>query len=255
MGKYFSSNTDTSKFELTESVDKITVPSVDNLTTPLSSQVKEKLSQTRIDTPTTQDDYIDAVKVQVDQVSDMVKKYSDESKKELKNQFEKFAPVELFEKINQLIFVIADMSNRISTLEQIIATNFNIQNQAQPKMVEITDPADLYRLQTRMDKLGEDELSSTVTPQNIPSQPKNSNNVMPDVNDVRRQLNNIKQGKSKSIPSEGFTDKGIKLEEVFPDLDDEAYSAAYTVMNKLKPTDNVVEETPQPGSMRGITGF
>lgn len=249
MGKYFSTDTDTSKYGIVnEEKNAVAMPSTDNLTVPLSNEKKERLSIIKQDNAPTQDDYIDMVKVQADAATDMVKKYSEESKQELKNQFEKFSPVELFEKINQLIFVVADLSNRVSSMEQTIKTG----KVEQPQEMEITDPETLYRIQSRMEKRGIDNFEDAA-PKSIPQQPENNTVDVPDINDVRRRLAEIKSG-VKSIPSEGLVDKSIKLEEVFPNLDDEAYSAAYAAMQQNKVVE-VTEERPQPGAMRGITGF
>ena len=49
----------------------------------------------------------------------MLTKRKRELKTKVKNQFELFSPAELFEKLNQIMFVLADLGNRISSLENI----------------------------------------------------------------------------------------------------------------------------------------
>lgn len=242
MGKYFSKDSELSKYVLPENTESVknVIPLTDNLTNTLSDTTKEKLSK-RFE-PTNQDEYIDMVREQTDHVSNMIKKYSDESKKEFKNQFDKFAPAELFEKLNQLIFVVADLSNRITSLENKFSNNNTPPNSKNE--IEISDPADLFRLQHELDTLDSSKRFNQ-KPQNIP-----------DVSAIREHLSNIKQGnKVRTIPTEEYIDKGIKLEEVFPNLDDEAYQAVYSSLSKQKTHDYTTDDKPTPGGMRGITGF
>lgn len=248
MGKYFSNDSDFSQYNLEEEKHSNVIPSTDNLTKPLSDKTKEKLSRTPNDA-VNEDDYINLVKEQTEQVSSMISKYSEESKQELHNQFKKFQPVEIFEKLNQLIFVVAQLNNKISKLEN---TLLGIEEEKQNRV--ITDPAQLYKLQEK-----EKMLENINIPENIPVQeiktPDNfKKNERPDINVLRQQINDAKNG--KKIPNYEYSDNSINLEEVFPDLDDEAYQAAYASSMRLEKTKSkAVEQTPTPGKMKGITGF
>lgn len=257
MGKYFSADSDLTKFTGFEEKPNTVIPSVNNLTDPLPTDSKEKLSTVRQDNiPMTQDDYIDMVRVQADAATQMVNRYSQETKKVMEQQFEKFAPVELFEKLNQIIFTIADLSNRITSLEQKIDHISNgtpIQEKKQP--LEITDPEQLYRFQNKLDSL-----IASKKPESIPVNAQ-TNNISEDdisgidINTVRRRLEDARAGNIRKLPDEGLIDESIKLEEVFPDLDDDAYTAAYSAMNQYSKVDRTETSKPEPGTLRNITGF
>jgi len=244
MGKYFSNTSDFSKYDVTDdnSVDTSTViPSTDNLTNKLSDETKEKLSKTPNDA-TNEDEYINLVKEQTDQVSSMIKKYSDESKQELKNQFKKFQPIEIFEKLNQIIFVIAELSNRINSLEKTIKGN----SEEKEEQKKISDPSELYAIQQHQ------ELENKINiPENIP---ESKEEKLPNIEEIKKKINEAKSGK---IPNDDYKDNSINLEEVFPDLDDEAYQAAYASSSeKEKTKTKTKEKTPTPGKMRrGLAGL
>jgi|SaaInlStandDraft_4_1057021.scaffolds.fasta_scaffold28399_2 hypothetical protein len=239
MGKYFSSDSDLSQYNVSEenSIDTTNViPSTDNLTKPLSDETKEQLIQS---TPSTTDEHINVVKQQTEHVSQMIQTYSEESKQEFKNHFEKFAPAELFEKLNQLIFVVTDLSNRITSLEN--NTSGTPPNKTHIRK-EISNPQELYEMQEH------GNISESIK---IPD-----NNQTPvDIESVKKDIANIKKGKTpKNIPSDGLTDNTVNLEEMFPDLDDDGLQAAYASMSEKK-VDRTTVIKPVPGNMRSITGF
>ncbi len=250
MGKYFSSDSDLTKFNIEEVEHKAAIPTADNLTSPLPQATKDKLAQQRIEPPATQDDHIDMVKVQADFASEMVGKYSRETKKIVEQQFEKFAPAELFEKLNQILFTIVDLSNRVTSLEKTILANSNGMPTQEKKPITITDPEQLYRLQGRID-----ELTKIEQPASIPQQAASDNNERPHVDELRSMLADAKNGKARKIPSEGFVGDGVKLEEMFPNLEDAAYTAAYTAMNTYNKTEHTDSKKPEPGSLRNLNGF
>ena len=252
MGKYFSSDSDLTKFNISEEKQTSAMPSADNLTSPLPTASKEKLSVVRQENmPMTQDEHIDMVRVQADVASEMVNKYSKDTKKMIEQQFEKFSPIELFEKLNQVIFTLADLSNRISKLEtkiDAISTGVVIPER---KPIEITDPEQLYRLQNKLDEFSK-------TPESIPgSRDKENISVedRPSVEEIKKRLSDVKSGKVRKLPDEGLTDESVKLEEMFPNLDSEAYTAAYSAMSKYNKVVSTEATKPAPGTMRNLTGF
>ena len=79
MGKYFSNDTDLKiHIDDNEKNSNIVIPSTDNLTQPLSETTKEKLLKNKFE-PTNVDEYIDMVKVQTQQTTQMVQRYSEDS--------------------------------------------------------------------------------------------------------------------------------------------------------------------------------
>lgn len=244
MGKYFSNDTNFSNYDITNdnSVDATkAIPSTDNLTAPLSDETKEKLSRTPNEA-VNEDDYINLVKEQTEQVSSMIQQYSDESKQELKNQFQKFQPVEIFEKLNQIIFVIAQLGNKITSLEKTLNTI----------MTNNADEPDDKNENNNDMNIDEHNETENDIPQSIPNTNQTSDD-MPTVNEIKQKINMAKNGNKDN---DTYTDKSVKLEEIFPNLDDEAYQAAYaSSMLKERNKPKTEEKTPSPGKMRGITGF
>ena len=172
----------------------------------------------------------------------MVNSYSEELKTKVKNQFELFSPAELFEKLNQIMFVLADLGNRISSLENTTKNNMvsNNANNSNNGKIELSNPEDLLKFEKSLE-------------QNNPK-PINDNTYL-NPNEVKAALSNIRQGNiPKNIPSSEYIDNGLNLEEIFPNLDDEAYQAAYKAMSENK-SSNTDTQMPSPGNMRGITGF
>ena len=131
MGKYFSNDSDLSNYTTVadESVDttKLAMPTNHILNQSSSVDAKEILHQfpknNDYKQPTTTDEHIDFVKNQNALANHMVNSYSEELKTKVKNQFELFSPAELFEKLNQIMFVLADLGNRISSLENTTKNN------------------------------------------------------------------------------------------------------------------------------------
>lgn len=250
MGKYFSNDSDLSNYTTVadESVDttKLAMPTNHILNQSSSVDSKEILQQfpknNDYKQPTTTDEHIDFVKNQNALANHMVNSYSEELKTKVKNQFELFSPAELFEKLNQIMFVLADLGNRISSLENTTKNNMvsNNANNSNNGKIELSNPEDLLKFEKSLE-------------QNNPK-PINDNTYL-NPNEVKAALSNIRQGNiPKNIPSSEYIDNGLNLEEIFPHLDDEAYQAAYKAMseNKISNTDT---QMPSPGNMRGITGF
>lgn len=245
MGKYFSNDSDLSNYNLSDdaTVDTSTLamPLPSNLTQTLDHKSKEILSGVSNDSqniqPQTTDEHINFVRQQNNQVRQLVNSYSEEMKESVKNQFEMFSPAEIFEKFNQIIYVLTDLSNRITSLENTVKSGNTVTKQPAQE-IEISDPEQLIRFQKMLEK--------GITPNTQPEMNKNN---------VNQILTDIKKGNGpRTIPGGDYIDKGVNLEEMFPHLDDEAYQAAYKAMSETKnpKTESI---TPAPGSMRGITGF
>lgn len=251
MGKYFSSDSDLTKFNISEEKQTSAMPSADNLTSPLPTASKEKLSVVRQENmPMTQDEHIDMVRVQADAASEMVNRYSRDTKKMIEQQFEKFAPAELFEKLNQVIFTLADLSNRISKLESKVDAIVTGVVVPEKKPIEITDPEQLYRLQNKLEEMGKIN-----NPESIPDSDTINSEDKPNIEEIKKRLADAKSGKVRKLPSEDLVDESVKLEEMFPNLDSEAYTAAYSAMNNYNKVENTESTKPAPGTLRNLTGF
>ena len=260
MGKYFSNDSDLSKYNFTEdSVDASRViPSTDNLTQPLTEKVKNNLSN-RGKTPTiakNEDEYISIVREQTDSITDSIHKYSEETKQEITNNFKKFSPVELFEKMNQMLFIIGELSNKIKSLESKI----DLLCDTSPVQPNKSQNSEKFMQESTPNTAIEEKYVKNV--QSIPQKtiqapaPKKTADSIDMMNktEVKNQLQGIISGKTR-LPTDGYIDGGVKLEEVFPNLDDEAYQAAYKTMAEQKEEVKLSNSKPIPGKMRAITGF
>jgi len=270
MGKYFSENSSIhSQYPVTpeNTVEVRATPLTDNLTQPLSEEKKQKLSLTPPKKPETTGEYVSYVEQQSNMVSQMVKDYSAESKQEIEKKFEKFTPLEMFEKINQLFFVVADLSNRVATLDATIQTLINIATKGagiqKPTNAQrnITNPHELHGIQEQLEKgikidVPQQSNRNQSSRPNTPSRNVTNDEPM-DISQVKEMLGNIQKGKGlKGLPMNGYTDNSINLEEVFPNREDGAYQAAYQVLNERKlgegtaGNDEVVQR-----NMKQIVGF
>lgn len=245
MSKYFSQ--DSELFNYTSEVTSDdpnnkspVIPSTENLTSPLDEQKKESL---RIPADSIdENDYISLVHKQTAAVSDMVAQYSHDSKQEIKRQFDKFSPAELFEKMNQMMFVISTLNNKVDELSSLFAKT---QMDTPSEDKELSNPEDLYVRQEKQRVIIQNEN----IPQQIPT--KSTVDSVPAIGDITKQLSNIKSG-APQLPDDGYTDSSINLEQMFPDLDDEAYQAAYSSMTQSDTPSKTEVKRPTPGDMRGI---
>lgn len=216
MSKYFSNNTNFSNYPISEdgSVETSTIPEFTNENI-LSAENRELLS-------TNNSSELEKLKLQNEQLQKMLNTYMAETNTNIPNQFNQFAPAELFEKLNQLIFVVSNLSNRITDMEKTIAGHKN--KVVEHKTTTISDPAQIIAFEKEYNR-----------------------------NNVQETLDNIKKG--KNIPMEDYIDNSVRLEEMFPELGDEAYQAGYNALSQIKPT--VTKPTDiTAGQMRGgMNGF
>lgn len=125
---------------------------------------------------------------------------------------------DILEKLTQHSFLMVQMNDRLMKIEKLLLllTNTDVEVTIQKK--DGLTPRELYEA-----SLQDDEVVDYM-----------------DINVVRNKLDNMKSETIPSIPLEDYIDNGIKLEEVFPDMPDEAYQAAYKSLNS--------KHKPNPGS-------
>lgn len=238
MGKYFSNDSNFSQFDITDE-NSIDVTKV----SPNNAVISESLDDDTIELLSSKyaalkqnisDEDLNIVKVhkEIQEINNIVENYSEETKKEIKNQFNVFGPAELMGKMNQIMFMMMNLNDRLISIEGAIKN----QPVEKPKSQTINDPRDLINIDKSLNRL------------------EQTNNI-PSIDDIKIQLEKIKSGKVPvSIPDEDYIDKSVNLEEIFPDLEDEAYQAAYSAMKIKQKTQS--ETTPvSPIAMKHITGF
>ncbi len=238
MSKYFSNDTNLSKYDMTET-NSVDVTMATHIPSELSENItheqKELLNKPYI--PMNTDEHISYVREQSNQIKKMVETYSEESKQTITNNFSKFAPAELFEKLNQIIFILANINNRLTALED----NSKEAKKTNPSINEaISDPKELYEFHKRQEL---NENRSTAEQQIS-------------VSEAQQIMKKILNGENPlKIPDEGFVDKSMDLEELIPNLPDDAYQAAYASMAKAENTFNSPGEKIITTNMRNLTGF
>lgn len=215
MSKYFTDDNDISS--LTEQLEP-----TESYATPIPNAVdvsyKEQISQqTPIETtaptapqkPTTVEEHIAAINTQNKQVDNAMKKISEQTAKEIENTFETIAPLELFERMNQLTFLMVQMNNKLTAIETILSegVDLNTKNITVPKAepeVKLT-PKEQYLQET----------TKEMTP----------------LEEAHNQLKTGMEAHGNGLPTDGYTGAGTNLEKMFPNMPEEAYQAAYQGMN------------------------
>lgn len=256
MSKYFTkdsvvfSNLTFEEEKLEE--NKKAIPLTDNLTNPLPNEIKNKLQKKKqkIQIADEEDTYIEDILEQSEHISKVIKDYADSKKEEIDNKFNKFAPAEMFEKINQLIYVVTQLNNRLVNIEDLLKNS----NSLETNNKELTQ----HKIENTQIVKKEDKSNSENQFLDKSLGFKNKDVEMPSIEQISKHLASLSSGGKGTIPIENYLDsESVKLEEIFPHLDDEAYQAGYSTMLKYKNQQNKqgTQSNPAPGSMKGIIGF
>jgi len=218
MSKYFNNTESLSTpiSEVSEENDSIIPTHIQQLDDSGKSNLQSKLNSTF-------DDEIKRVASQsaiIDDSMDELKKVTD-SYTEIENALKKFKPLELFERLNQITFLMIEMRNRLDAIEN----HLKIDEEKPPK--------------------------SPIEHFNESSYNKDNDLMNPKV--VKEQLNNIQRGGIPTIPNENYIENGANLEEMFPGKPDEAYQAAYKSLaeNQDKLNTQTTSKSPK-GGIQGI---
>jgi len=216
MSKYFN-NTEslsTSISDISEENNSIIPTHIQQIDNDGKANLQSKLNNSL-------DDEIKKVASQsaiIDDSMDELKKVTD-SYAEIENALKKFKPLELFERLNQITFLMIEMRNRLDAIENHL----------------------------RLDE--EKPLKSPIEQFNETS----NNDDLMDPKVAKEQLNSIQKGNIPTIPNENYIENGVNLEEMFPGKPDEAYQAAYKSLaeNQDKLNTQTVSKSPK-GGIQGI---
>ena len=225
MSKYFSntSNIDTTHIK-TQEVHRAIVQPVIRET--LSNYDRDTLNN---NTQTIEDEILQ-VAAQSAIVNETMNEINRINPRKIEDTLKSFKPAELFERLNQITFLMIEMNNRLTAIESILSKS--------------------SRLETHPDEEPEKPLSPReMFDQNNTSSPSMS------VEEARKLMTEkINEKKIPGIPSEDYIDKGVKLEEIFPKQSNEAIQAAYeTISESEKELNNGIRYSKSPrGGMNGI---
>ncbi len=187
------------------------------------NHIKEKLSPNSAETHASKiKEDTEFVNKVVDNLENTI---TDRDKYNLNNTYEKFSGAEIFQKLNQVVFLLVELNTRIANVEEILAVNTNNITPLKPKLT----PREQYESNEDVD-----------------------NTDLFDISNVKEQLNNISK-KIPKIPGEDYLDKSKNLEDIFPNAPEEAIQASY---NSMRNIDDIVEgEKVIPKGMQNLNGF
>jgi len=267
VSKYFSSDASALKNNVRIEQNINALPITDNLSDSLSLEKRNLLGGSTSTRTNPDDEYIMSVLEQNDHVNSVLENYVNNTKQEIENKFKKFGPAEMFEKMNQVIYVVTQLSDRILALEKRLSEMEQIeQYKPNPQKEEIDNQSTIISPNKDFDtskiavidelKIPNSKIMNNLDKNDI--QTSNSMNIppMPTADEVRSHLKSLTSGNGGTMPINEYLDKGVNLEELFPHLDDEAYQAGYSSMLQNKNNSSTLtKDLPTPGGMRGITGF
>ena len=148
--------------------------------------------------------------------------------RKIEESFKTFKPAELFERLNQITFLMIEMNNRMTAIEAQMR-NGNLSNTNDKPL----SPKEQFEQ----------------------SNPEKNNDQMPTVEQVKNEIKKAQSEKKvPGIPTEDYIDKGVKLEEIFPEQSNEALQAAYESMaeTEKETVNNSSIGLNSNGGMKGI---
>jgi len=222
MSKYFSNKPEITKQIETPVQESRAIPQP--ITKPKSQLQQKELLRA---SPEIEEEIL-----QVAAQSAIVKETMDEINRinpnKIENALKKFQPAELFERLNQITFVLIEMNNRLTAIEASLEKGEQLE--PVPVKTETLSPREQF------EAAGQEDVSEK---------------DLMDLDTAKEELKKITSAKKiPGIPNESYVDNGVSLEEVFPDRPDEAYKAAYSSMAETE-SDSGVSKSPQ-GGMTGI---
>lgn len=158
-----------------------------------------------------------------------------EALKNIEGSLKKFSPAQLFERLNQITVLLIELNNRVGALENSLNNNNTQFNNTEHKK-QTQHHADEISPKEKFIAEESNELDYSKAA------------------DVKKAMEDItSQNKSKpALPDEDYIDKGVNLEEIFPDRPTEAFQAAYEAMANEDKMNMPKDSTTQIGTKRGI---
>jgi len=163
--------------------------------------------------------------IENNEVDEIVKHNTNKLKTEIKQTFARFTPAEIFERLNQITFLLFELNNRIGKLEETIANQKN--NKKSDKFInEMINNPELH--QQRMEetqKLKENlkpkELTADEYRKMVSDPNYNRNDIeIKNAEDANKVLDKMLDGEIPLIPD-------TPVEDIFPNMPEEAYEAYY----------------------------
>ena len=223
MSKYFSNDSNIDTTHITPDEVSRAIP------TPPKVEKSPAMTSEQFVTPTKIEEEVLKVAAQSAIVKETMDEINRVNPRKIEESFKTFKPAELFERLNQITFLMIEMNNRMTAIEAQMKSGVLYGDKSDKPL----SPKEQF------------EQSNTNT----------NNEQMMTVAQVKEEIKRAQtEKKVPSIPTEDYIDKGVRLEEIFPEQSNEALQAAYESMaetekegagnNSITPTKN--------GGMKGI---
>lgn len=217
MSKYF-----TDESEISSLTEQLPTDNQSNFVVPTPQAVKQQeipiqeTPETITPPPKTVEEHIAHVNAQNNEITRAVKEISETTATEIKNTFESMEVLELFERMNQISFLLIKMNNRLTSIEEVMVGKQDVASLSDVPEVKLS-PREQFIQQGSKD----------LTP----------------VEEANKKLSDAQKGVT-GLPSEDYIDKGANLEKMFPNMPEEAYQASYNT--------NIEESKSPKGGTTGV---
>jgi len=222
MSKYFSNDTTIDTSYISKEPISRAMP------TPQEVEQSPAMSSDQLVTPTKIEEEVLQVAAQSAIINEAMDEINRVNPTKIEESFKTFKPAELFERLNQITFLMIEMNNRMTAIEKQIR-NGDIQNTNDRPLTPIE--------------------------QFEQSNPGKNDDQMMTVEQVKNGIKKAQaEKKVPGIPTEDYIDRGVKLEEIFPDQSNEALQAAYESIAETEKdigNNNSAGSNPN-GGMKGI---
>ena len=230
MSKYFTDDTSNLTNQLEDELEETNYA----MPTPqvVDSSMRDKIIQQDITPikPTSVEEHIAVVNHQNKTVNNMIKEITTGTAEEITNTFETLSTLELFERMNQISFLLVKMNARLDGIEKAITDGKTqiVEPQQEYRQVEQTEvePTKVDYQEAAKDAVDTSKLS----PREQYALEKTEN-----LSPLEAAHKQLADGiKSNRLPDEGYIDSGTNLEKIFPNMPADAYQAAYESINDVK---------------------
>lgn len=219
MSKYFTDDNDLSS--LTTQIEQPTTSVATPIPNPVDNSIQNQInSQNEIpkkptNVPTSVEEHIASVTAQNNEVNTAMKHITQAAGEQIENDFKSLAPLELFERMNQLTYLIVKMNNKLTAIEKLLIDGGDAKTELDAANIR-TESA-THNTST----------TTSVSPKEQYLKQQEDSKRLSAVELAQQQLSKGMYNHGNGLPSEGYADESNNLEKIFPNMPEEAYQAAY----------------------------
>jgi len=233
MSKYFTDDTSTLTNQLEEQTEEVNYA----MPTPMAvdKSIRDKIIQqdtpTPIQAPTSVEEHIAVVNHQNKTVNKMMEEITAGTAEKITNTFESLSTLELFERMNQISFLLVKMNSRLDSIEKAINNgNISVNTTQTYTQVDTKETADVDKVDYQEQAKIKDDISKLSPREQYAME---QTKTLSPLETAQKQLaDGIKTG--GAMPDEGYVDSSTNLEKIFPNMPDDAYQAAYESINDIR---------------------